>query len=68
MTSVLFSCEISVMASFVRLYNLNDGKFVPLRDFKDNRFCFVTIFLRLLVLFSYKISMIIVFCSIARSQ
>jgi len=42
--SVLLGYEISETAGFVRLCDLNDGKFVPLRDFKDNWFCFVARF------------------------
>jgi len=44
MMSVLLGYEISVTAGFVRLCDLNDGKFVPLRDFTDNWFCFFTRF------------------------
>jgi len=70
MTSVLFGYKISVTAGFVRLCDLNDGKFVPLRDFNDNRFSvtvgfvpffFFTRFQRQSVLFRYKISMMIGF-------
>jgi len=70
MMSVLLGYEISVTAGFVRLCDLNDGKFVPLRDLNDIQFSvtvgivalfFFTRFQKQTVLFRYEISMMIGF-------
>jgi len=62
MMSVLFGYEISVAAGFVRLCDLNYGKYVPLRDLNDNRFSVTVGFGPLF--FFYEISKTIGFASL----